>query len=106
MRWCRGDLLNKQWYGLYIPEVNKSYDLNGDGTMDINVYLQADGNGGRKGTPVMISNANGGWTLENGTSGRLMYNLARRFTDQRYLHPIPASAIVLNPNLEQNAAWK
>ena len=106
MRWCRGDLLNKQWYGLYIPEVNKSYDLNGDGTMDINVYLQADGNGGRKGTPVMISNANGGWTLENGTSGRLMYNLARRFTDQRYLHPIPASAIVLNPNLEQNAAWQ
>ena len=106
MRWCRGDLLNKQWYGLYIPEVNKSYDLNGDGTMDINVYLQADGNGGRAGTPVMISNANGGWTLENGTSGRLMYNLARNFTDKRYLHPIPAAAIVLNPNLEQNAAWK
>ena len=64
------------------------------------------GNGGRAGTPVMISNANGGWTLENGDHGRLMYNLERKFTEQRYLHPIPAAAIVLNPNLEQNAAWK
>ncbi len=106
MRWARADLINKQWYGLYIPAVNQSYDLNGDGTMDINVYRQADGNGGRAGTPVMLSTANGGWTLENGDHGRLMYNLERKFTEKRYLHPIPASAIVLNPNLEQNAAWK
>ena len=105
MRWARADLINKQWYGLYIPEVNKSYDLNGDGTMDINVYNKADGNGGRAGTPVMLSSDNGGWTLENGSSGRLKYNLARNFTEQRYLHPIPAAAIVLNPNLKQNAGW-
>ena len=44
--------------------------------------------------------------LENGTAGRLIYNLARHFSEQRYIHPIPKTALDKNPDLGQNAAWE
>jgi len=44
MRWHAGELLNKQWYGIYIPAMDTSYDLNGDGINDVCVISGEAGN--------------------------------------------------------------
>ena len=102
MRWHLGHLLNKTWYGIYIGEVDKAYDLNGDGINDVCcVTGEAGSEPGVKYVVLDSSHA-----LENGTSGRLIYNLARHFSEQRYIHPIPKTALDKNPDLGQNAAWE
>ena len=102
MRWHLGHLLNKTWYGIYIGEVDKAYDLNGDGINDVCcVTGEAGSEPGVKYVVLDSSHA-----LENGTAGRLIYNLARHFSEQRYIHPIPKTALDKNPDLGQNAAWE
>ena len=101
MRWHLGGLLNKQWYGIYIGEVDKAYDLNNDGVNDVCVTDKA---GSEPGVKYIVRNSER--TLEEGNSGRLVYNLQRYFDEQRYVHPIPKTALDKNPDLGQNAAWK
>ena len=104
MRWHLGELLNKQWYGIYIPALDTSYDLNGDGINDVCVTEGAAGN--ETGVTYITLGGTSLYTLENGTSGRLMYNYARNFDEQRYLRPIPRTALNINPDLGQNYYWK
>ena len=104
-RWGCWEKLNKQWYGIYIPEMGKAYDLNEDGINDVCVVASAKEAGSEKGVTYIIADGKT-FSLENGTSGRLMYNIDRQFSEKRYVHPIPRSALVVNPKLEQNASWK
>lgn len=101
MRWHLGGLLNKQWYGIYIGEVDKAYDLNNDGVNDVCVTDKA---GSEPGVKYIVRNSER--ALEDGASGRLVYNLQRYFNEQRYVHPIPKTALDKNPDLGQNVAWK
>ena len=101
MRWHLGGLLNKQWYGIYIGEVDKAYDLNNDGVNDVCV---TDNAGSEPGVKYIVRNSER--ALEDGASGRLVYNLQRYFNEQRYVHPIPKTALDKNPDLGQNVAWK
>ena len=101
MRWHAGELLNKQWYGIYIGEVDKAYDLNNDGVNDVCVTDKA---GSEPGVKYIVRNSER--ALEDGASGRLVYNLQRYFNEQRYVHPIPKTALDKNPDLGQNVAWK
>ena len=78
-----------------------SSDLNNDGVNDVCVTDKA---GSEPGVKYIVRNSER--TLEEGNSGRLVYNLQRYFDEQRYVHPIPKTALDKNPDLGQNAAWK
>ncbi len=102
MRWHLGEKLNKQWYGIYIPALDTPYDLNGDGTNDVCV---TDGKAGSE-TGVFYITLDSQYSLENGTSGRLMYSVTRNFEEKRYLRPVPKTALNINPALGQNYYWQ
>ena len=103
MRWHAGELLNKQWYGIYIPAMDTSYDLNGDGINDVCVTSGEAGN--EPGVTYIILD-NSKYSLENGTTGRLLYTVGRNFEEKRYLRPIPKTALNINPDLGQNYYWR
>ena len=103
MRWHAGELLNKQWYGIYIPAMDTPYDLNGDGINDVCVVANEAGN--EPGVTYIVLN-NSKYSLENGTSGRLLYTVGRNFEEKRYLRPIPKTALNINPDLGQNYYWR
>lgn len=104
MRWHLGELLNKQWYGIYVPALDTPYDLNGDGINDVCVTNGSAGS--ETGVTYILLGGTSLYTLENGTSGRLMYNYGRNFDEQRYLRPIPRTALNINPDLGQNYYWR
>ena len=104
MRWHLGDLLNKQWYGIYIPAMNTPIDLNGDGINDVCVVSKQEEVGNEPGVTYLVVGSL--YQLENGTSGRLLYNVARNFEEKRYLRPIPKAALNMNPDLGQNYYWR
>ena len=102
MRWHEGELTRKEWQGIYIPAVGEPIDLNGDGQNDLCV-INAD-------TPSQngvyyIDLRDGSYTLSEGTSGLLEYNLDRIWEERMYLRPIPRTANGINPALGQNYGW-
>ena len=103
MRWHLGGLLNKQWYGIYIPAMDTSYDLNGDGINDVCVISGEAGN--EPGVTYIVLD-DSKYSLENGTTGRLLYTVGRNFEEKRYLRPIPKTALNINPDLGQNYYWR
>ena len=103
MRWHAGELLNKQWYGIYIPAMDTSYDLNGDGINDVCVISGEAGN--EPGVTYIVLD-DSKYSLENGTTGRLLYTVGRNFEEKRYLRPIPKAALNINPDLGQNYYWR
>ncbi len=103
MRWKLGDLLNKTWYGIYVPALDVAYDLNDDGINDV---CFTKGAAGSEPGVVYIIIDDETYSLENGNSGRLIYNVERFFTEKRYLRPIPKVALDINPDLGQNYYWQ
>ncbi len=104
MRWHLGHLLNKPWSGIYIDQIGKPYDLNNDGVNDLCLVNSVGEVGSETGVYYVV--LDGSYSLENGTSGRLMYNITRNFEEKRYLRPIPQTALEINPELGQNYYWK
>lgn len=103
MRWREGELVKRVWQGIYIPAVNTPIDLNGDGTNDLCVVnskpsIEEPG-------VYYINLQDGSYTLTEGTSGLLQYNLDRIWEDKMYLRPIPRTATGINPALGQNYGW-
>lgn len=101
MRWKLGELLEKPWHGMYIPQVESGYDLNGDGTIDIKVSTSSASSA----TVIKLDNQ---FQLTEGTKGYIVYgnHLGRLWLDKKYLRPVPAAAIQVNPNLlPQNPGW-
>lgn len=101
MRWKLGNLLEKEWTGIYIPEKEKAYDLNGDGINDVCV---TDGKPGMEKGVFYIDLSKGQYTLDKNNC--LIYNETRMWADRKYLHPIPKTACVINPALGQNDGWE
>lgn len=101
MRWKLGSLLEKEWTGIYIPEKEKAYDLNGDGINDVCV---TDGKPGTEKGVFYIDLSKGQYTLDKNNC--LIYNETRMWADRKYLHPIPKTAYVINPALGQNDGWE
>ena len=98
MRWKLGPLVAQTWKGLYIPALDTGFDLNGNGTIDLTVSETGTASRNR----IVLGTA---YRLSNGTSGNLEYVLNRLWLDKKYLRPVPASAIQMNPNLTQNPGW-
>jgi hypothetical protein len=112
LRWKRGELMQQEWNGFYVPALNTPMDLNEDGIMDV-VFYQ-----GTKPTPALagvtyvdvsekIGSTVNSLRLKNGTFGELVWmnEIARKWTDKNYLYPIPLTDLQRNPNLKQNPGW-
>lgn len=112
LRWKRGELMNMEWNGFYVPELVTPMDLNEDGILDVAFYQGTKPSPGVSGvTYVDVSPTVGGKTnpqlLKNETSGELtwMNNIKRKWEDKMYYYPIPATDLITNPNLGQNPGW-
>ncbi|MBD2700207.1 RagB/SusD family nutrient uptake outer membrane protein [Spirosoma sp. BT702] len=112
VRWKRGELMQMEWNGMYVPELNTPMDLNEDGILDVAFYkntLPANRPAGV--TYVDVSPTVGGkpnsQLLAGDTSGELTWlnNIPRKFTDKNYYYPIPTGDIITNPKLTQNTGW-
>lgn len=111
MRWKRGKLLEQTWNGMYVPQLNKPMDLDGDGTPDVE-FVQAAPSNPQDGLQyVNVAPTIGGKVnpqqLSNGTSGEIVWlkNAARQWDDRMYYYPIPESALLKNSALGQNPGW-
>ena len=111
LRWKRGELMNQEWNGFYVPALNTPMDLNEDGINDVVFYQGTKPNLGASLTYVDVSETVAGKTnsqlLKNGTSGELTWlnNVPREWNDKMYYYPIPETDLIANPNLGQNAGW-
>lgn len=108
VRWKRGELLSEeviQWTGIYVPELGKGYDMDGDGKADVCFYS------GNKPSiaGVTFVKLNNTFTLTDISNGRgnLIWakGVQRVWEDKKYLRPIPRNVRVINPALEQNPNW-
>lgn len=110
-RWKVGDLITKVWDGIYIPQLDTPYDMNGDGILDVcftqnlnpvkvpGVYYLYVGEFLQNGA---VSNAQLG---ADGHTLVFMKDQVRTWNDKLYFYPIPSSAVVMNPQLGQNPGW-
>jgi starch-binding outer membrane protein, SusD/RagB family len=112
LRWKRGELMNQEWNGFYVPELVTPMDLNEDGILDVAFYqgtLPSPTVAGVTYINVspLISGKTNSQLLKNGTSGELtwMNNIPRKWEDKMYFYPIPATDLITNPNLGQNTGW-
>lgn len=112
LRWKRGELMNQEWNGFYVPELKTPMDLNEDGILDVAFYQGTKPSPAVSGvTYVDVSPTASGKVnsqlLKNGTSGELtwMNNITRKWEDKMYYYPIPKTDLITNPNLGQNPGW-
>jgi len=110
MRWKMGHKLIVEMAGIYIPEVGKPFDLNGDGINDICFYsttIPRPSTTESTVTYVQITAQEGdaATTFGINADNNLVYRLERIWDDKMYLHPIPQVANNINPNLGQNEGW-
>ena len=104
MRWHMGELLERDWYGIYVPAMNTNYDLNGDGKADVCFVTKTPSS---KVSGVQYREIGGDFILTDQTKGYLVSykNVERKWDNKKYVHPIPTSALNDNPNLGQNPGW-
>jgi hypothetical protein len=112
LRWKRGELMNMEWNGFYVPALNTPMDLNEDGILDVAFYQGTKPSPAVSGvTYVDVSSVASGKTnsmlLKNGTSGEItwMNNIKRKWENKMYYYPIPQTDLITNPNLGQNPGW-
>lgn len=107
MRWKMGQLIERQWQGIYIPAKGEAYDLNGDGIKDVAVVDKTPAAADKiKG--VQYITVGDTYRLSDGDHGYIEsgFNLGRKWDDKKYLRPIPLTATQINPNLlPQNPGW-
>jgi starch-binding outer membrane protein, SusD/RagB family len=104
VRWKKGDLMERLWRGVYVPQANEYYDLNNDGNPDIYFYTQDPGS---RQDGVFYLNVASEYRLTDGDSGELTWRseVNKNWQDHYYLYPIPESDLLTNPNLVQNPGW-
>lgn len=110
-RWKVGDLVTNVWDGIYVPELDTPYDMNGDGVPDVcfTKNLNPDKVPGVYYLYVGEKLANGATSNSQlGSDGHtlvFMKDQKRTWNDKLYFYPIPAVDVVKNPNLGQNPGW-
>ncbi len=111
VRWKKGELMQMEWNGMYVPSLNTPLDLNEDGILDVAFYkttapTKVTGVTYVEVTPLIAGKPNS-QLLAGDTSGELTWlnNIPRKWLDKNYYYPIPTGDIITNPNLKQNAGW-
>lgn len=107
MRWSLGDLIERRynhqgWRGIYITKEEAASGFKWAGK----TYTVSTGRSTNETNYKISGTENGNWSLSNGTYGYLIYNYKLVWDDMMYTHPIPISAINVNPNLGQNEGWQ
>lgn len=111
LRWKRGELMNQEWNGFYVPALNTLMDLNEDGINDVVFYQGTKPDLGTGVTYVDVSATVAGKVnsqlLKNGTSGELTWlnDVQREWNDKMYYYPIPETDLIANQALGQNPGW-
>ena len=105
VRWKRGELMEMEWRGIYVPQADELMDLNEDGTPDVYFYMSLPANQVSGVTYININDE--AHKLSNATSGEIIWlgNIQREWTDNKYYYPVPEAHLLTNPNLGQNAGW-
>ncbi|MCC9135498.1 RagB/SusD family nutrient uptake outer membrane protein [Pontibacter silvestris] len=111
VRWKRGELMEMEWNGFYVPALNQPLDLNEDGVLDVSFYKTMPANPVLGVTYINVSETISGGVnpqqLSEDTHGELTWlnNIPRNWEDKHYLYPIPETDRLMNPNLGQNPGW-
>jgi hypothetical protein len=112
LRWKRGELMNQEWNGFYVPELKTPMDLNEDGILDVAFFQGTKPSPAASGVTYVdvsatVSGKANSQLLKNDTSGELtwMNNIVRKWEDKMYYYPIPKTDLITNPNLGQNPGW-
>ena len=106
-RWKAGDLMSLPYLGVYVPQMNTPYAMNGDRVPNVSFVSTKPGNP----IPgVVYYIINGTFVkLTNGTYGNIHwlanYDADRQWNEKYYYYPIPTNELVLNPKLKQNPGW-
>lgn len=106
-RWACGKLWETAaWDGIYIPELEKPMDLNGDGIYDVFITKEANYSGAYKSIAMHLDNNLIATPIDGGAKGyRLGYQMQRVWNDNMYIYPIPEVVRQKNENLKQNPGW-
>ena len=111
VRWKRGELMQMEWNGMYIPSLNTPLDLNEDGVLDVAFYkttapTKVSGVTYVEVSPLIAGKPNS-QLIAGDNSGELTWlnNIPRKWLDKNYYYPIPTGDIITNPNLKQNPGW-
>lgn len=112
LRWRRGELMQQEWNGFYVPSLVTPMDLNEDGVLDVAFYQGTRPSPAVAGVTYVdvspkIGTAINSQLLKNGTSGELIWmnEVPRVWLEKNYYYPIPLNDLQRNPNLKQNAGW-
>jgi len=105
VRWKRGELMEMQWRGFYVPQADQLMDLNEDGDPDVYFYTTLP-DPQESGVTYININSDA-HKLANGTSGEITWlnNIPREWTDKKYYYPVPETHLLTNPDLGQNPGW-
>lgn len=105
MRWAMGELLERPWYGVYVGELGKVYDMNGDGTGDI-CFVREEPERPQSGITYRVLGSD--FSLTDGDSGYIncYIQMTRKWDDKKYVRPVPTTALNDNPALGQNYGWE
>lgn len=110
-RWKAGKaLMTMPYLGLYVPQLNTPYALNGDGVLNVSFVTANPANPVKGVFYDLIDNKT--VSLTNGTYGNIHWLInyddirsKAKWNDKFYYYPIPTNEIVLNPNLGQTPGW-
>lgn len=105
MRWAMGELVERPWYGVYVGELGKVYDMNGDGTGDV-CFVREEPERPQSGVTYRVLGSD--FSLTDGDSGYLncYIQMTRKWDDKKYVRPVPTTALNDNPALGQNYGWE
>jgi hypothetical protein len=111
VRWKRGELMQMEWNGMYVPSLNTPMDLNEDGILDVAFFkttapTKVAGVTYVEVTPLIAGKPNS-QLIAGDAAGELTWlnNIPRKWLDKNYYYPIPTGDIITNPNLKQNPGW-
>ncbi len=110
VRWHRGELMEMEWNGIYVPALDTPLDLNQDGSPDVMYYIDAPATAPPY-PAIPVSEMYGGkpndYRLSNGTYGEITWlnTIQRKWEEKNYFYPIPEDDRLTNPELGQNPGW-
>ena len=111
VRWKKGDLMEMEWNGMYVPALDMPLDLNEDGVDDVAFYKVMPDPAIPGVVYIDVSETIGGipngQRLSNDTYGEITWlnNVPRIWEAKHYYYPIPEEHRLMNPNLGQNPGW-
>jgi starch-binding outer membrane protein, SusD/RagB family len=111
IRWKRGELMQMEWNGIYVPALDTPMDLNEDGVLDVAFYKVLPANRPAGVTYINVAASVNGipnsQRLSNDNFGELTWlnTIPRKWEEKNYYYPIPEPDRTTNPNLAQNPGW-